>query len=421
MKEIINSFSKIIRNNKKIIENYFFMTLLLVLNSYFALLIYPYLIKTLGKESYGIYVYGFTIASFFTTFVSFGFDMTGLRSISKVPFSVRDKSFILSKVFTAKLYLEFISIGIFAILVNVIPLWRENSLIYWICFSTTLVNIFLPVWYFQGIQKMKIVTIIQLLLKIASLPFIFYYVKTSSDILIYSIISSIVSVIGSFVAFAYIIRIDKLRLSIIPFKETLSYTKESLYFFYSNVGSTIKTQSLNLIIGSYFGMGDLAIYDLAQKIISIPMMILMNVNRAIFPKIAVNFNIITIKRILKYEHIIGILVVISIIVLGKPIVSLLGGKGMELAYPIAVILSFVVYGFLITTCLSNLIIIPLKLDSYIFKNQMIALIVLFLSILMGFFFSESIFILPIALVLSALSEIIYQRYILYKEKVFIKS
>ena len=94
---------------------------------------------------------------------------------------------------------------------------------------------------------------------------------------------------------------------------------------------------------------------------------------------------------------------------------------MELAYPIAVILSFVVYGFLITTCLSNLIIIPLKLDSYIFKNQMIALIVLFLSILMGFFFSESIFILPIALVLSALSEIIYQRYILYKEKVFIKS
>ncbi len=421
MKNKINSLLKIIRNNKKIIENYFFMTLLLVLNSYFALLIYPYLIKTLGKESYGIYVYGFTIASFFTTFVSFGFDMTGLRSISKVPFSVRDKSFILSKVFTAKLYLEFISIGIFAILVNVIPLWRENSLIYWICFSTTLVNIFLPVWYFQGIQKMKIVTIIQLLLKIASLPFIFYYVKTSSDILIYSIISSIVSVIGSFVAFAYIIRIDKLRLSIIPFKETLSYTKESLYFFYSNVGSTIKTQSLNLIIGSYFGMGDLAIYDLAQKIISIPMMILMNVNRAIFPKIAANFNIITIKRILKYEHIIGILVVISIIVLGKPIVSLLGGNGMELAYPIAVILSFVVYGFLITTCLSNLIIIPLKLDSYIFKNQMIALIVLFLSILMGFFFSESIFILPIALVLSALSEIIYQRYILYKEKVFIKS
>ena len=84
MKEIINSFSKIIRNNKKIIENYFFMTLLLVLNSYFTLLIYPYLIKALGKESYGIYIYGFTIASFFTTFVSFGFDMTGDRKSTRL-------------------------------------------------------------------------------------------------------------------------------------------------------------------------------------------------------------------------------------------------------------------------------------------------------------------------------------------------
>ena len=403
MKNSTHSLLKTIKNNKKIIENYFFMTLLLVLNSYFALLIYPYLIKSLGKDSYGIYVYGFTIASFFITFVSFGFDMTGLREISKVSHSTKDKSFILSKVFTAKLYL-----------------WRENSLIYWVCFSTTLVNIFLPVWYFQGIQKMKIVTIIQLLLKIASLPFIFYYVETSSDILAYSIISSTVSVIGALVAFAYIIKIDRLRLSIISFKETLLYTKESLYFFYSNVGSTIKTQSLNLIIGSYFGMGDLAIYDLAQKIISIPMMILMNVNRALFPKIAGDFNIVTVRKVLKYEHIIGALVVISIILLGKPIVTLLGGEGIELAYPIAIVLSFVVYGFLITTCHLDLIITPLKLDIYIFKNQIIAIISLFLVVFIGLFFTKNIFILPFALVISAFSEIFYQKYIFKKEKIFIK-
>ena len=173
--------------------------------------------------------------------------------------------------------------------------------------------------------------------------------------------------------------------------------------------------------GLYFSMGDLAIYDLAQKIISIPMMILMNVNRALFPKIMSNFNIVVVKEIMKYENIIGVLVVISIVVLGKPIVLLLGGKEMELAYPIAIILSFVVYGFLITTCHSNLIIIPLKLDSHVFKNQIIALITLFLTILVGFVFSKSIFILPIALVLSALSEVIYQRYVLYKEKIFVKS
>ena len=195
------------------------------------------------------------------------------------------KSIIFSRIFTAKLYLELISVCLFSILVYIIPLWRDNSSVYWLCFSNTLVNIFLPIWYFQGIQKMKIITIIQLILKIVSLPFIFSYVKESSDILIYTIISSTVSIIGSFISFVYIIKVDRVKLSIVPIKQVVESFLQASYFFYSNLGNTIKLQSLNLIIGSHFSMSDLAIYDLAQKIISIPTIILMNVNRAIFPKI----------------------------------------------------------------------------------------------------------------------------------------
>ena len=419
MKEIINSFSKIIRNNKKIIENYFFMTLLLVLNSYFTLLIYPYLIKVLGKDSYGIYIYGFTIASFFTTFVSFGFDMTGVRSISKFPHSIRYKSIIFSRIFTAKLYLELISVCLFSILVYIIPLWRDNSSVYWFCFSNTLVNIFLPIWYFQGIQKMKIITIIQLILKIVSLPFIFSYVKESSDILIYTIISSTVSIIGSFISFVYIIKVDRVKLSIVPIKQVVESFLQASYFFYSNLGNTIKLQSLNLIIGSHFSMSDLAIYDLAQKIISIPTIILMNVNRAIFPKIMRDtFEIDKIVKLLKYENFIGLIIIMFIIIFGKAFVLFLGGEEMLLAYPITIILSFTVYALLITTCHLDLIITPLKLDSYIFKNQIIAVTSLFFIVFVGLFFTENIFIIPIALVISAFSEIVYQKYIFYKRKIF---
>ena len=146
----------------------------------------------------------------------------------------------------------------------------------------------------------------------------------------------------------------------------------------------------------------------------------MNVNRALFPKIAGDFNIIIVRKVLRYEHIIGTLVVMSIILLGKPIVTLLGGEGMELAYPIAIVLSFVVYGFLITTCHLDLIITPLKLDIYIFKNQIIATISLFLVVSIGLFFTKNIFILPFALVISAFSEIFYQKYIFRKEKIFTK-
>ena len=87
MELIVRKIWDSIKNNKKIIENYFFMTLILILNSLFALLIYPYLIRTLGKESYGIYIFGTSIANYFICFIGFGFELYGVREIAKNPAS----------------------------------------------------------------------------------------------------------------------------------------------------------------------------------------------------------------------------------------------------------------------------------------------------------------------------------------------
>ena len=64
MKFNISELKKTFVNNKKVVENYFFMTLLLVLNSFFGLLIYPYIIRTLGAEAYGTYIFASTVVNY---------------------------------------------------------------------------------------------------------------------------------------------------------------------------------------------------------------------------------------------------------------------------------------------------------------------------------------------------------------------
>ena len=203
MELIVRKIWDSIKNNKKIIENYFFMTLILILNSLFALLIYPYLIRTLGKESYGIYIFGTSIANYFICFIGFGFELYGVREIAKNPASKSNISKVISIIFTAKLYLELFSLLIFIVLLYTVPILQENQKIYSICFSTTLVNILFPTWYFQGIQKMRVVTYIQLLFKLLSLPFIFYFVRSSQDIVSFSLIMSISTLLGSLYAFTH--------------------------------------------------------------------------------------------------------------------------------------------------------------------------------------------------------------------------
>ena len=73
----------LVKNNKIILENYLFMTVLQALNSLFYLLIYPYLITTLGIEGYGLYVFAMSITNYFISLVSFGFDYPAVKEIAQ--------------------------------------------------------------------------------------------------------------------------------------------------------------------------------------------------------------------------------------------------------------------------------------------------------------------------------------------------
>lgn len=409
MKFNISELKRTFVNNKKVVENYFFMTLLLVLNSFFGLLIYPYIIRTLGAEAYGTYIFASTVVNYFICFIGFGFDMYGVRLIAENSFSIETKSKVLSIIFTTKLYLEAISVIFALVAVFVFPILRAYFWVYIVCFATTLLNIFFPTWYFQAMQKMKVVSYIQLLFKLLSLPFIFIWVKTPDDLLLFSIIMTSSSLLGAFYAFIHILMFEKLKITLVPIKESFIYLKESQYFFYTNFLNMMKIQTINLIIGTRYTMTDLALYDLANKIVSIPLMLISNINNALFPKVVSNFNSILIRKILLIERMIGVLAILSVVVLGKIIIQILAGEEMLGAYWIAVILSFTIFAFLQTSCYIGLILIPNRKDSYVLKDLIFSFSTLFIFTLLGMLFSKSILVLPIAFSLAGLAELLYLR------------
>lgn len=409
MKFNISELKRTFVNNKKVVENYFFMTLLLVLNSFFGLLIYPYIIRTLGAEAYGTYIFASTVVNYFICFIGFGFDMYGVRLIAENPFSIEAKSKVLSIIFTTKLYLEAISVIFALVAVFIFPILRAYFWVYIVCFATTLLNIFFPIWYFQGMQKMRVVSYIQLLFKLLSLPFIFIWVKTPDDLLLFTIIMTSSSLLGAFYAFVHLLVFEKLKITLVSIKDSLVYLKESQYFFYTNFLNMMKIQTINLIIGTRYTMTDLALYDLASKIVSIPLMLISNINNALFPKVVSNFNSILIRKILLIERIIGVLAILSVVVLGKIIIQILAGEEMLGAYWIAVILSFTIFAFLQTSCYIGLILIPNRKDSYVLKDLILSFSTLFIFTLLGMLFSKSILVLPIAFSLAGLAELLYLR------------
>jgi polysaccharide transporter, PST family len=411
-KKVVSSIS----NNKTVIENYFFMTVLQVLNSLFYLIIYPFLIRTLGSESYGLYIFAMSIVTYFIIFVSFGFDMPAVKIIAENIDNKVVKSQTLSGVFSAKIYLELIATAIFTLLVVCIPALKANWMIYSFCFIQTISNIFFPQWYYQGIQKMKIITFIQLSFKILSLPLIFILIKSPKDLSTFVLITSSITLFAAICSHLLILWKEKIPIKLLSFSATKHWYKTSMPFFLTSSTSVIKEQSITVIIGIFLGMKDCAFYDLANKIVMVPRTLLMSMNAAIFPKIITNIKTKVVKKIVNYEAIIGISVFLLMLLFGKWIVLFMGGAAMVSSFPLAVILSITILSWLVVGAYSNFIFIPNNKNYFITKNQFVAFISFFIYTTIGLLCAKNALVLVISITLSGLTEILYCNYLIRKHK-----
>lgn len=395
------------KENATVAENYVFMTVLQALNMCFYLLVYPFLIRVLGVDSYGLYVYAAAVVALFVTFVSFGYDLPAAKRIAE---NVGDKnamSQILSEVTTSKLLLEVFAMIVYFGLFLLLPKMQANPILFVIVFFQTITNIFFPQWYFQGVQRMRVVTYIQVAFKVLSLPFLFLFLHDAQDNWVYALIVTITAIAGGVVAWLIIIYKDGIKVRPVSLSAIQVSIRNALPFFLSNTTGVIKEQGVVLLIGQFLGMNDVAIYDLANKIILIPRTLFSKLNDALFPKMMAQQNESRRRKILIGEIVIGLVSIALIAIFGYWAVLLLGGASMMSSYAVSVILSVTILTWLVVGALIYFYIIPSGKAFYITVNQLVALLTTFVFAGVGLFFTHSVYLLAVSLALSGLIEILF--------------
>lgn len=419
MKEIRSIISKL-RYNKLIIENYFFMTVLQLLNSLFYIIIYPFVIRKLGAENYGTYVFSLSIVTYFIVFISFGFDLPSLNKISKDSKNFELKSKTISDVFTSKLYLFIASSILFFLLLFFVRSLEKYSTILFIVYFQTILSVLVPTWYFQGVQKMKIVTYFQIVFKVLSLPFIFFFVSSSDDLDLFSIIMTVSTLFSGISIFGYLLFVEKLNIRLVSFINVKKTISEALPFFWSSSTSIIRQQSTNIIIGIFIGMNGVAYFDLASKLILLPQSLAMSINGALFPKVVSSEKVdrSLVKKIINYEIYFGLFVIVMIALFAKYAILFLGGPSMMPAYNLTLMLSITILTWLVVGCYINFIFVPQNKYYFITYNQFVAFFVYILVSIIGVLIYKDIYVIVIATVISGFAEVVYCKYVINKNKLF---
>jgi PST family polysaccharide transporter len=396
------------------------MTVLQLLNSLFYIVIYPFVIRKLGAENYGVYVFSLSIITYFIVFISFGFDLPSLNKISKDSKNFEIKSKTISDVFTSKLYLFIASSILFLLLLFFVQSLEKYSTILFIVYFQTILSVLVPTWYFQGVQKMKIVTYFQIVFKVLSLPFIFFFVSSSDDLDMFSIIMTVSTLFSGLSIFGYLLFVEKLDIRVMPLINVKQTISEALPFFWSSSTSIIRQQSTNIIIGIFIGMNGVAYFDLASKLILLPQSLAMSINGALFPKVVSSEKIdrSLVKKIINYEIYFGLFVILMIALFARYAILFLGGPSMMPAYNLTLMLSVTILTWLVVGCYINFIFVPQNKYYFITYNQFVAFFVYILVSIIGVLISKDIYVIVIATVISGFAEVAYCKYVINKNKLF---
>lgn len=270
----------------KLIENIFSMVSLRGLEYILSFILVPYLLRVLGPENFGAIAFMQGIIAYINIVIDYGFNLTAPRAI--VMSSKENLSGVFSAYFWGKLFLwlgvSLVAVFVFVILQSVFEINFNLSLFIVVYFSV-IGNVLFPIWFFQGIQEMRYITILNLMGRLLSIVCIFLFVHEAGDYILAAFFQSIVTVIAG-LGSLYMIYTRFPGVLKHPNKNNIIFVyKEGWRIFVSMLAVNLYTTSNLVILGLFTNNTIVGYYSGADKLINCIRRGIDAINTAVYPYI----------------------------------------------------------------------------------------------------------------------------------------
>ena len=181
-----------------------------------------------------------------------------------------------------------------------------------------------PTWFFQGIEKMKVITAINVLAKVIFTALVFVIVKDETQYLFVPTFNSLGFIISGFLG--VIISFKYVKIVMPKFALIKSLFLESRVLFFSNLGASLSTSANVLVLGLFAGNSTVGVYSSIEKLIIATKNIYTPFFQAAYPwlsKQTKRKKIAAIKKILPVMFFVGLLISSTILLFGKKILILI--------------------------------------------------------------------------------------------------
>ena len=326
--------TKSITKYKELIENFASLYILQITNILIPLITLPYLVRTLGVESFGLVSFAQVFAMFFIMFVDFGFNLSIVRIISVDSEDKEKVSEIFSSVIVIKLILILLSFALYYSIVANIAKFYRDELLYLYMYGIVIGQGLFPIWFFQGMQKMRYITILNFVVKVLFLALIFILIHSSDDYLNYPILLSLGYLFVLPFAFYIIKRDFEIKFYLPSIEKLLFYTKYSSHFFLSRIALRFYEGGGLFVVGLIAPDIVVGYYAIADKLRSAITSLYSPISQVLYPYIAKEKNVKLYKKIFTLINMVNIIGLIILYSYTEEILELVFGTSSELTVTI---------------------------------------------------------------------------------------
>lgn len=365
-----------------LVESFFSLSLLSGLNVILPLITLPYLLRTVGPANYGVYAYITVLVQYCLLVNTYGFNFSATKQVSQFRNNKNELSRIYSSVIVSRLILAaftFILLFIFSLIF--ISSKTELLMLLWGA-GIVIGDTFIPVWLFQGVEKMRYLTIVNLVAKVVFTIFIFLFIRESNDYKYIIILNSLGYLTAGFFSTIISSKIFSVKFIKPSLKELLFQFKEGFALFGSTVGIELYRNANIFLLRFYVDDNAVGIYAAAEKVIKGIQMVTAPIVQAFFPHLSLKFenqslrmNLAILLRIVLYFSPIVLIISVSTFVFAPTLSSLLCGDLYNSAISLIKIMSPVLFIGGINYVIGILGLVNLNMQNSFFKSVLISGIV----------------------------------------------
>lgn len=270
----------------RVSRNVIALGLIQLSNYAIPLLLLPYLTRVLGLELFGVMAFGLSISQLAFVVTDYGFSLSATENIS---INREDKQYIeetLSAIFIIKTGLFFIVVLVVTIFAFYNTKYEDYKWFLMLSLIAILGQTFQPVWFFQGIERMKFLTLYTVTARIIYFMSVILFVKNSQDYMWVPVMNGIAQMTAAVLAIFLIYKLEyqfRRPPSIEFVKRTL---QKSTHYFLSRISVAMYTSGSAFFLGIFGTLDQVAIYSLAEQIYKGLQGFYMPINAALYPYMA---------------------------------------------------------------------------------------------------------------------------------------